>query len=257
MRKTIQKLFQWKIADKLAFLTKFERNFSLIKCNFVEDNEHEIPKRGTQKKFRRSDKDALRTYIAHRLQQGIETAKEEFERRQILFSHHEQEDLEMRIIFDIAKDESIWIDDLYLLGKPTLVGGHENTLALDDTTGFLYKSNNLFNAKFLVSNLLKQINLHNELFPETYCELVGFTGFDNGKCHAPYIEVIYKQQYVDNAIQATPIEIRDFMLAIGFKQIDETRYTNDVIIVADLYPRNVLKDMHGYIYVVDDIVTLV
>ena len=66
---------------------------------------------------------------------------------------------------------------------------------------------------------------------------LGFTGFDNGKERAPYIEVILKQQYVDNAVQATHEEICSFMQALGFTQINEANYKNDNYIVADLYPR--------------------
>lgn len=220
----------------------------------MENNEHEIPKRITQKEFGRSNEDALRTYIANKLQQGIEATKKEFERRQKFFSHYEQEDLEKRVVFDLSKEYNFWIEDLYSLGRPTQVSGYENTLAFDNTTGFLYKSNNLFNAKFLISNLLEQIGLHNELFPETFYEIVGITGFDNGKKRAPYIEVILKQQYVD-AVQATSNEIVDFMKALEFKEISEAKFSNGQYIVADLYPRNVLKDINGFIYVVDDIVT--
>lgn len=143
---------------------------------------------------------------------------------------------------------------MYSLGKPTHAGGYENTLALDEITGFLYKSNNLFNAKFLISNLLEQVKFHNELFPETYYELIGFTGLDNGQDHTPYIEVILKQQYVDNAEQASYDEISYFMQKLGFKSINDVKYSNGKYIVSDLYPRNVLKDKDDFIFVVDDIV---
>lgn len=220
----------------------------------MENDDREIPKRGTQKEFKRRNEDAIRKSVADRLKQGVETVAKEFERQQIVFSHHEQEDVEKQIVFDFAKANNLWIDDLYSLGKPTHAGGYENTLALDEITGYLYKSNNLFNAKFLISNLLEQIRLHNELFPETSYEVVGFTGFDNGENLVPYIEVILKQIYVDNAEQATQEEIIDFMHSLGFKQIDEAKFVNGKYIVADLYPRNVLKDKNGFIYVVDDIV---
>lgn len=44
------------------------------------------------------------------------------------------------------------------------------------------------------------------------------------------------------------------MAAIGFQKIGEAKYTNGQYIVHDLYPRNVLKDEKGTIYVVDNIV---
>lgn len=220
----------------------------------MTNDDSEIPKRGTQKEFGRCDEDAVRKSIADRLKQGIEAVAKKRKKHKTIFSHHEQEDIEKRIAFDYAKENGMWIDDLYSIGKPTHAGGYENTLALDDVTGFLYKSNNLFNANFLISKLLEQVRLHNELFPETKYELVGFTGFDNGKDHVPYVEVVLKQIYVDNALQTTLQEILDFMTSLEFEQIDETTFTNGQYTVSDLYPRNVLKDKNGFIYVVDDIV---
>jgi len=221
----------------------------------VENDTGEIPEQSTSEKFGRSDENSLRKSVADKLKQGFETIAKEFKRQQTDFSHHEQEDIEKRIAFDFAIQHNLWIDDLYTLGKPTHAGGYENTLALNDVTGFLFKSNNLFNAKFLISNLLEQIGLHNELFPETYYELVGFTGFDNGIERAPYIEVILKQIYVDNVIQASEQEILNFMTVLGFEKMGDAVFMNEKYVVADLYPRNVLKDEHGFIYVVDDIVT--
>jgi hypothetical protein len=68
---------------------------------------------------------------------------------------------------------------------------------------YVIKVNDLSNVKFLVSNLLNQAKAHNQLFPETRYDLVGFTGFENGKNRAPYIEVILKQDLVKEAIQAS------------------------------------------------------
>jgi len=44
------------------------------------------------------------------------------------------------------------------------------------------------------------------------------------------------------------------MESIGFQKIDEAKFTNEQYTVYDLYPRNVLKDGRGTIYVVDNIV---
>jgi hypothetical protein len=83
---------------------------------------------------------------------------------------------------------------------------------------------------------------------------LGFTGIDNGSKRAPYIKVILKQDYVRNAEQATPHEIDTYMKSIGFQKIDEAKYKNELYTVHDLYPRNVLRDEQGTIYVVDNIV---
>lgn len=204
-------------------------------------------KRSTPKKLGTRDESVIRAEIAVELEKSTRGNLAQLDR-------HAKADLEKRIVFDFAKANNLWIEDLYTLGVPMKGGGNENTLAINAETGALYKSNNLFNTNFLVSTLLKQVKAHNLLFPETKYELIGFTGFDNGSKRTPYVEVILKQDYVPNAMPATEQEIADFMLAIGFEKINEYTFRRDEYIVSDLYPRNVLKDENGIIYIVDNII---
>ena len=188
--------------------------------------------------------------VSDRIKRSLEAIGEKLQE----LSDYEKQDLEKRIVFDYAKEKGLWIDDLYSLGSPSNAGGNENTLAIDHEKNIVYKSNNLFNANHTISVLLVQIQLHNKLFPETEYDLVGFTGIDNGVKRAPHIEVILKQDFIKEAEQATPEEIDKYMIAIGFRKVDEAKYTNGQYTVYDLYPRNVLKDGRGIIYVVDNIV---
>lgn len=57
--------------------------------NFLINDDGEISEQSTQNEFRRSNKDTLISSIAIKLRQGVETAKREFERQQIIFTHHE------------------------------------------------------------------------------------------------------------------------------------------------------------------------
>ena len=41
------------------------------------------------------------------------------------------------------------------------------------------------------------------------------------------------------------------MSAIGFQRVANGRYSNDSIEISDLFPRNVLRDNEGDLYVVD------
>lgn len=166
---------------------------------------------------------------------------------------HEQSDREKRIAFDFAKENNLWVDDLYDLGLPYQGGGNENTLALNTENGKLYKSNNLSNSDFLISNLIEQTLLHNALFPNTKYTLEGFTGFENGNS-APFVEVILSQNFIPNTQQASIEEIEDYMSSLGFKKITNSSFTNGDITVSDLHPRNVLKSKQGNIYVIDDII---
>ncbi len=164
---------------------------------------------------------------------------------------HQLEDLEKEVAFKYAKEKGLWIDDIYTLGHYTGISGHENTILLDTENNVIYKSNNLFNSKFLISNLLKKIENHNELFPETKYDLVGFTGIDKGNNKTPYVEVIIKQDYAKDVIQATTKQINEFMFYIGFKNTTPGSYVNNKYLVFDLYPRNVLIDKNGVFYIID------
>jgi Serine/Threonine/Tyrosine Kinase found in polyvalent proteins len=190
--------------------------------------------------------------IANQLQKVIEA--DERKRHGQKISQYEREDLEKRFILTYAKENGLWIDDIYSLGNSTGLRGNENTILVDIENNVVYKSNNLFNALFLISNLLNQLIAHNQLFSETKYELVGFTGIDNGIKRTPYIEVVLRQDLVKDAVQASKEEIANFVNSLGFKQIEEAKFVNDEYIVGDLHPRNVLKDRNGVIYVVDDII---
>lgn len=146
-----------------------------------------------------------------------------------------------------AKENGLWtpIQNLSHLGTPFL-SGNENDTYLDRENAAVYKMNNLVNSKNL-PELFKRIDLHNELFPHTKYELVGFTGFGNGGTIYP----IYKQEYIDNAEFATPEEIGAYMQDLGFNKAGEAEYSNGDITISDLRPRNVLKDTEGDIYVID------
>ncbi|MBR1903134.1 MAG: hypothetical protein IJ826_09185 [Bacteroidaceae bacterium] len=62
---------------------------------------------------------------------------------------------------------------------------------------------------------------------------------------------ILRQDFILNEREATPIEIDMYMAAIGFQKISESKYSNGIVEVSDLHPRNVLRDSEGDIYVID------
>lgn len=218
-------------------------------------NSDEIPNRSTQNKFDCSDEANQRVEkISCGLKDYLEKAKREFGKNngEKILSVLDQLDVEKMAVLEYAKDTSSWIKDFYLLGMP-FKSGNENTV-IDDGKGTLYKSNNLYNVKFSVCKLLDQVKAHNVLFPETKYEVVGFTGLDNGARRVPYIEVILQQDKIQDADHATPTEISDFMIALGFKKTTDSAFLNHEYTVLDLYPRNVLKDDNGIIYVIDNII---
>lgn len=144
-----------------------------------------------------------------------------------------------------AKDNGMWIpmSDIFDLGVPGPSGNENDTYVSND---IIYKVNNLLNSASIL-RLLEKISAHNNLFPNTFYGLYGFTGFE-GRSIMP----ILKQHLVKNAKSATSIEIDTYMAALGFlKKNNKGRYANSDYEVWDLVPRNVLVDADGDMYVVD------
>ncbi|MDR2917856.1 MAG: hypothetical protein LBV72_00615 [Tannerella sp.] len=215
--------------------------------NFARNENNEVSDRSTSEESRGLHEDDIRTSLASRLEENARRNPSELSRR-------EREESEKRITLDYAKENNLWIDDLYSLGSPMQGGGIENTLAIDPENGVVYKSNNLMNSGMLVSNLLEQVQAHNELFPSAAYDIIGFTGIDNGSKRVPYIEVILGQNYIPDSRMASHEEIDNYMQSLGFEKINASTFKNDRYIVSDLHPRNILVDEVGNIHVIDDIV---
>lgn len=154
-------------------------------------------------------------------------------------------EVEQRIAEEYAKEKGIWIPmhEVFDLGTPGPSGNENDTYVSSD---IVFKVNNLLNSASILI-LLKKIEYHNILFPNTYYGIYGFTGFD-GRSIMP----VLSQRLVKDAQPATTIEIDTYMAALGFTKVNnEGHYTNSVYEVWDVVPRNVLKDSDGDIYVVD------
>ena len=87
--------------------------------------------------------------------------------------------------------------------------------------------------------------MNNGLLDTSY-SFYGFTGFE-GRSIMP----ILKQHLVQDAVPATNIEIETYMAAIGFKKVNDGRFVNEQFEVWDLFPRNVLKDSDGDLFIID------
>ena len=155
-------------------------------------------------------------------------------------------DAENRIAESYAKEKGTWktLDEVTDLGDIGPSGNENDTYISPD--GDIFKVNNLINSHGSVSEFVEKTRLHNQLFPETSYELVGFTGRE-GKSVYP----IVKQRYVPNSMNATVDEIDNYMESLGFEKTGDYTYSNGVYEVSDLRPRNVLKDADGDIYVID------
>lgn len=222
-----------------------ERKTEQGKTNFVKNDSNEIPEpissgeRGTE-----NPEDQRLEEVSRRLKEGIGQSEGT--------GKADQKDAEARIALQYAKENNLWIPDIYSLGE-SFASGNESTVVVDASGGVVYKSNNLMNS-ITISNLLDQIKLHNQLFPSTRYDLVGFTGIDNGGTRPPYIEVVLRQSLINESVPANDIEINQYMKSLGFDRSGDGVFSNGDIILRDIHPRNVLKDSGGDIYVIDNII---
>lgn len=143
-----------------------------------------------------------------------------------------------------AKEVGLWIPFDDTLKWRKLSGGNENEVFLSDNS-HIYKINNLMNDGGILP-LLERILLHNRYFPETFYELVGFTGME-GRSVFP----VLRQQYIRRGIEVDAPEIEAYMLKLGFRKTGDYSYTNGEVSIDDLRPRNVLKDANGTFYIID------
>lgn len=144
-----------------------------------------------------------------------------------------------------AIENGLWVpmERISELGTPGM-SGNENELYVSDD--IIFKVNNLMNTGSIIA-LLEKAFMHNELFPETFYRLYGFTGFA-GRGVYP----ILQQALVKAAEPAPQIAIDTFLAALGFEKEERPgRFSNDKYTVWDLLPRNVLRDKDGDIFVVD------
>lgn len=146
----------------------------------------------------------------------------------------------------LAKEMDLWLSfqDVVKLGIP-IPSGVENDVYLSEDGNTVYKVNNLM-LSHSVLDLLDRLIIHNSIFPQTRYELYGFTGF-NGNSVYP----ILMQDYIKDVTFSSPNDVKAYMTSLGFSETAEACFSNEIIEVSDLYPRNVLKDLNGDIYVID------
>ena len=201
-----------------------------------------IPQRkyGTQ-----ASQDRRMEEAASGLRNRIEASTRDAQKNSGTLSKRQQQEIEQRSAESYAKETGQWIPISDIFTWQPMPSGNENDVYLNTNDGHVYKVNNLINSKGIIP-LFDRLILHNQTFPESKYEFVGFTGFDKGN-----IFPVFRQQYVNNATFATPQEIGEYMQSLGFKQTGDAKYSNGDITISDLRPRNVLKDSDGDLYVVD------
>ncbi len=214
---------------------------------FAKNQNNGISQRVSQRERRTQEKEVGRAKeerLSDELRGRYEASERNAQENKRKISRTE---LEAQVTEEYAKEKGLWIpfSNVFDLGQP-YKSGNENDNYYNEQKGVVYKVNNLMNNKGLVSQTLDNATYHNNIFSETELKFVGFTGFDGGAVYP-----IFEQKHIENATEASPEEIADYMQSLGFEQVNPTTFTNGTYTVSDLRPRNVLKDADGDIYVID------
>lgn len=235
-----------------SFKTQNKNNLLNNEDNSLSSQNDQKEKNGTisesipQRKYRtQASQDRRMEEAASGLRNRIEASTRDAQKNSGTLSKRQQQEIEQRSAESYAKETGQWIPISDTFTWQPMPSGNENDVYLNTNDGHVYKVNNLINSKGIIP-LFDRLILHNQTFPESKYEFVGFTGFDNGN-----IFPVFRQQYVNNATFATPQEIGEYMQSLGFKQTGDAKYSNGDITISDLRPRNVLKDSDGDLYVVD------
>lgn len=184
--------------------------------------------------------------FANKLRRRSEEAQSSARGIEATLSERQIIDIDNRSAEILAKEMGLWLDfsQILNLGSPA-PSGIENDVYLSNDGTTVYKVNNLMLSRS-VSQLLNRLLLHNAYFPQTRYDLYGFTGFGNGSIYP-----IISQQYIKEVVHATPEEISHYMTLFGFTDLGQGKYTDGIIEILDLYPRNVLTNKEDDFWVVD------
>ena len=138
-----------------------------------------------------------------------------------------------------AKEQDKWIDDVdeYLAEKYG-----EKVSSGSEAFVYRYKKNVIKSRSFVgynsIREALKSIEIHNNLFPSTAYQVVGFGRSDNE------LTVILQQPYIEG-VWATNDQIEQYVKEYfgankDHSVIGGTSYKNDSYLIQDLKPKNVI-----------------
>ena len=164
-------------------------------------------------------------------------------------------DLKKQAILNDVWLEKSYLDDKKLRHDHAKAATSENDIYENPDGKTLTKVNNLSHVKGTEHkiNLLAFIDrlaAHNVLFPNVAYDIKGFMDNKQG-----FTSMVMEQPYVNVSRNATQEEIDKYLFNRGFRLEGKTLkyWTNDVYIIEDARPANVLKGKDGNLYFIDTI----
>ena len=161
----------------------------------------------------------------------------------------EQSILQQQELEKFSKAENIWFDYSEKPFEESLGEyydrGSEAKLYYGGVDEFVIKAIELYYSASPL-DFLDRISLHNYLFPQTYCEVIGF-----GKNEDELFVVIIKQPYIKSKTKATIEEIKTELEKLGYTHSRRNDYYNADYLLEDMSCDNVLIDIFGNYQFVD------
>lgn len=161
--------------------------------------------------------------------------------------------LQEEILIEYAKKNKIWYNNFLFKRKGFLDSGVESEVFLENK--HVVKVNNLKLHGNEPLEYLDRLAIHNYLFPETPCEVVGFTKVGQG-----LFAVIVKQPFVKKEKGVvSDKELEKYMLSLGFTKNNENKdrkydFKNNEYLIEDLHPGNVFKTKSGELMFIDPLI---
>jgi hypothetical protein len=149
-----------------------------------------------------------------------------------------------------AKENSLWIEDYKeKFGENPHGQGAESDVYFSEDGKTAYKINSGIHHAFWV-DFFNRIAAHNEYFPGTRYDLVGFTKKD-GK-----LAIILRQLAIDAIRGATADEVKADIELSGFKfnGINNVRDEENGVTIRDLHDQNALINEDGNVVYIDPII---
>lgn len=125
--------------------------------------------------------------------------------------------------------------------------GNECNNWIDPIDNVVYKMNMLVHVGEDILKLLDRIEIFNKLFPELALRFIGFQVMGESSAYP-----VFAQSFLSGAEFASQSEINEYMSSRGFASTGENGvYSNGIIILSDIKPKNVLRTGNGGIAVID------
>lgn len=125
--------------------------------------------------------------------------------------------------------------------------GNECENWLDPVLNIVYKMNMLVHVGEDIARLFDRIDAYNQLFPATALRFIGFQPMSSSNVYPVFI-----QPFIPKARFATDKEIAEYMQSLGFSPTStDGEYENELYVVSDLKPKNVICNAADDIFVID------